>query len=140
MNRGFSLIELLLVTAMLSVLTAVVAPSFSSWRARHLVARESRRVQRALEHAYILSLLRSTPVTLSIQTGGIAVTVADHSTLFSMAMSRDVSLQLKSKEQHALTFYPSHTVTPTTILVTNPRAMCSVILSLRGRTRRECSW
>ena len=140
MNRGFSLIELIVVLAIISAITVVAVPSFSSWRERQVIVREAQRVQRALERAYIISLLRETPIVISLTPETMAASTQTALPIFSLSRHPAVSVQLKSKEQQSITFYPSHTVTPTTILVSNNSAQCSVILSLRGRTRRECSW
>lgn len=140
MSRGYSLIETVLAVALASAMAAVAIPSISSWRARHITQREAKRVQRALERAYIIALLRETTVVVSFTARGVIATTQDKTPLFSLIPPPNISIQLKSKEQQAINFYPSHTATPTTIVVTHSAYRCSVVLSLRGRTRRECSW
>ncbi len=140
MNRGYSLLETVLTMALASTLAAVAIPSISSWRARHITLREAKRVQRALERAYIIALLRETTVEVSITATGLVATSQDGTPIFLLSVPPNTSIQLKSKEQQSIHFYPSHTATPTTIVVTQSAHQCSVVLSLRGRTRRECQW
>jgi prepilin-type N-terminal cleavage/methylation domain-containing protein len=140
MSRGYSLIEIVLTMAIVSATAAVAIPSVSSWQGRHVTLREAKRVQRALERAYVMALLRETPVIVTLNSGGMFATTPDKVPLFSVTPAPGVSIQLKSKEQQALAFYPSHTATPTTILIVRSEFQCSVVLSLRGRARRECSW
>jgi Tfp pilus assembly protein FimT len=140
MNRGYSLLETVLTMALASAMASVAIPSISSWRTRHTTLREAKRVQRALERAYVIALLRETTVVVSFTTTGVIATTQDKTPLFSLTPPPTISIQLKSKEQQAINFYPSHTATPTTIIVSQFAYRCSVVLSLRGRTRRECSW
>lgn len=140
MNRGYSLLETVLTMALASAVAAVAIPSISSWRTRHITLREAKRVQRALERAYIIALLRETTVEVSFTATELVATSLDGTLLFSLSVSPNTSIRLKSREQHSIHFYPSHTVTPTTIVVTQSAYQCSVVLSLRGRTRRECQW
>lgn len=131
---------MVLTMAIASTTAAVAIPTISSWQGRHATLREAKRVQRALERAYVMALLRETAVIVTFDSGGMLATSPDNVLLFSVTPSPGVSIQLKSKEQQAITFYPSHTATPTTILIVRSESQCSVILSLRGRARRECSW
>ena len=139
MNRGFSLLELMITTAMVSALTAVAVPSICAWRERHVVVHETKRLQRALERAYTIALLRENTVVVALAQDSITAKTKDNLPLFSFSPHRGITIQLKSKEQQNLLFYPSHTTTPATVLIAGPRFSCSVVISLRGRTRRECA-
>lgn len=138
MNRGYSLVEVAITLAIVSFVTTLATPTFSTWRERHLVSRETRRVQRAIEHAYTTAILREIPVVMSFDQAAVIARATDDTTLFSYTPHHEVSIQLKSKERRELSFYPSHTTTPATVLVTGVHERCAVVLSLRGRTRREC--
>jgi len=138
MSRGFSLVEVALTMAIVSALAAVAIPSLASWRERHVVIHETKRLQRTLERAYTVALLRDIVVAVSLENQRVNVTTKNNLALNSYNPHPDVTVQLKSKDQRELIFYPSHTATPTTVLVSGARVTCSVIMSLRGRTRREC--
>lgn len=140
MSQGYSLIEVVVTIAIASAALAVAIPSVSSWRARHVVLRETKRVQRALERAYVIAALREKTLITTLFDHSLVVTTQDTTPMFSLTLSPDILMAFKSDEQTAITFYPSLTTTPSTIIVRGPHGRCSVILSLRGRTRRECSW
>lgn len=138
MNRGYSLIEVSITLALVSCVTALATPTFSTWRERHLISRETRRLQRALERAYTIAVLREIPIIVSFDQATVLARTTDDLALFSYTPHHEVAVQLKSKERRELLFYPSHAATPATILVAGVHERCEVVLSLRGRTRREC--
>lgn len=138
MDRGFSLVETLLTLAISSAMAAVALPSLSSWRDKRAVRLEAKRLELALERAYAAALSYQQPLTMTFDNSKVRASISNNQLLYSYSARPPVKIRLKSTEQTHLTFYPSHTTTPTTLLVTAPSGECSVILSLRGRTRREC--
>jgi len=138
MNRGFSLLELLVMMAIVSTLASTTTPLVSRWSERSIVLQEAKRFQRLLERAYTIALFRAQPVVITFRDHGVTLTVGDEEPLSLLTPHSKVVIKPRSDEQRELTFYPTHTTTPSTIEVIGPATTCLVILSLRGRTRRVC--
>ena len=139
MERGFSLIEILLALSIFGSLAAIAVPSLADWIPQHAVRREARGVQLLLERAYALALTRSIPVSVAITPRRISATVGESTDAFIHNLSAPITARFKGNEKGPLTFYPSHTASPATIVIESPAHLCSIVLSLRGRTRRECA-
>jgi prepilin-type N-terminal cleavage/methylation domain-containing protein len=138
MCRGFSLIETLVTASLISALVGIALPSLASWTERRTVSLEARRLQGVLERCYAIALLRQRAVTVTCKNSRLHAALGDGHPLISHSSHHAITFQFKSAEQNKLVFYPSHTVTPATILVRGKSAQCSVVLSLRGRARSEC--
>ena len=139
MDRGLSLIEMLLVISLIASLAAIALPSLAGWIPKHTVRLEARSVQLLLERAYTVAVARASPVTVEIAGDHIKAATATGAQLFSRPLRAPVTARLKSNEKSSLVFYPSHTASPATILVEGPSHLCSIVVSLRGRTRMECA-
>ena len=139
MNRGFSLIETLLVTSLLASLGAIAIPSLAGWMPRHQAQVEARAVQLALERAYAIAVTRATPVKVAISPKSVTATTPSNITLFAHRLRSPVTARIKGDQKEALYFYPSHTTSPATITIENNSYLCSLVVSLRGRIRRECA-
>jgi hypothetical protein len=138
MCRGFSLIETLVTVSFISVLVGIALPSMAASAGRRAASLEAMRLQGALERCYSAAMLRERPITVTFQGTRMAASAIGNQPLFWYAAQQGIALTFKSKDQNKLVFYPSHTATPATILVTSASATCSVVVSLRGRMRREC--
>jgi len=138
MCRGFSLIEMLVTVSLVSALVGIALPSMGSWIGHRTVWLEAKRLQGALERCYSAAVLREQPVTVTFQRSRMTALITNSQPFFSYVPHHAIELTFKSSEQNKLVFYPSHTVTPATILVRSASAECSVIVSLRGRIRSEC--
>ena len=139
MDRGFSLFETLLVLSIIGSLAAIAVPSLARWIPQHEVRREARSVQLALERAYALALTRAIPVSVAILPNQIIGTTGGNTAVFALHLKAPVTARFKGNDKGPIVFYPSHTASPNTILIQDPSYLCSIVLSLRGRTRRECS-
>jgi prepilin-type N-terminal cleavage/methylation domain-containing protein len=138
MCRGFSLIETLVTVSFISALVGIALPSMATWASHRTVFLESKRLQGALERCYSIAMLRERPITVTLQNSRMLASTSDNHLLFSYSGHHAVELRFKSTEQNKLVFYPSHTVTPATIIVRGESSECSVVISLRGRIRSEC--
>ncbi|MEY4668938.1 MAG: hypothetical protein RL518_1637 [Pseudomonadota bacterium] len=139
MERGFSLIEMLLGVSMIASVVAIALPSLAEWIPRHAVRREARAVQLVVERAYTLAVVRSVPVSVQFLPSQIIATSATTAPLFSHPLPASITARIKGNQDSSLVLYPSHTASPATIEVLGPSYRCSVIVSLRGRTRLECA-
>ena len=139
MDRGFSLFETLLALSIIGSLAAITVPSLARWIPQHAVRREARSVQLVLERAYALALTRAIPISVAISPTQVTVTTGGDTAAFTHHLSSSITTRFKGNEKGPLFFYPSHTTSPATIVIEGPSYLCSIVLSLRGRTRRECS-
>jgi prepilin-type N-terminal cleavage/methylation domain-containing protein len=139
MNRGFSLIETLLVTSLLASLGAIAIPSLAGWMPKHQAQVEAREVQLALERAYAVAVTRGISVKVAISQGSITASTTSNTLLFAHRIRAPVTARIKGEQKEALFFYPSHTASPATITIENKSYLCSLVVSLRGRIRRECA-
>jgi prepilin-type N-terminal cleavage/methylation domain-containing protein len=139
MERGFSLIETLLVISLIGSLAAITLPSLSAWIPQHAVRLEARSVQLILERAYTLAITRAIPVEVHIAPNLVTVRTHNGTPLLSRHLRAPLTTRIKSGESGPLIFYPSHTASPATVLIEGPSYLCAVVVSLRGRTRRECA-
>ena len=138
-NSGFGVLEVLLTLGITSALAAVVLPSLARWAQHRAVYQESERVRLSLERSYLAALSFETPVTLSFSGSSTEAHLENGGALFKLFHPENITVTLKSPEQKSLMFYPSHTATPTTIVIKSPYHECSVVLSLRGRVRSLCT-
>jgi prepilin-type N-terminal cleavage/methylation domain-containing protein len=74
-NRGFTILELLVVVALLALLSTVLTPSYRSWRANVMNAEVVETVKEALASARLHARRTGTPVTLTLQNGDAHVTI-----------------------------------------------------------------
>jgi prepilin-type N-terminal cleavage/methylation domain-containing protein len=139
MQRGFSLIELLLVTSLVTSLGAMAVPSLARWMPRHAVRLEARSVQLMLEQAYVLAVTRGVPITVAIATDQLIASTSEGIPIVSRHLRKPITVRFKGNERGPLLLYPSHTASPATILIEGHSYLCSVVISLRGRTRTECA-
>jgi prepilin-type N-terminal cleavage/methylation domain-containing protein len=139
MQRGFSLIETLLVISLVASLGAIAVPSLAGWMPKHAVRLEARSVQIMLERSYGLAVTRGVPINVDIANDHITVSTGAGVIIFSRNLRSPITTRFKGNEKGPLLFYPSHTASPATILIESPSYLCSIVLSLRGRTRTECS-
>lgn len=139
MNRGFSLPELLVALALSSLMLAVSIPSIARWNSRRALVAEGARLSLSLENAYIAALSYGAPVTVSFKNNRVRALMGENRTLSSYAPNARVVVANKSTDQGDLTFYPTHTATPATIVIKSSAGECSVVISLRGRMRSTCT-
>lgn len=139
MQRGFSLIETLLVVSLIAALGAIAVPSLAGWLPRHAVRLEARSVQLILERAYGLAVTRGIPITVEIVPDRVRASTGAEEQIVSRSLRPSITARFKGNEKGPLIFYPSHTASPATIVIEGSSYICSIVLSLRGRTRTECA-
>jgi len=139
MQRGISLIETLLVISLIASLGAIAVPSLAEWIPKHAVRLEAKTVQLMFERAYGMALTRAAPITVDIAADHVTVFTSAGGPIVSRYLRPPITARFKGNEKGPLIFYPSHTATPSTIVVESPSYLCSIVVSLRGRTRTECA-
>lgn len=139
MQRGFSLIETLLVISLVASLAAIAVPSLAGWLPKHAVRLEARSLQLMLERAYGLAVTRGVPIAVDIASDHVTAATGRGVPIVSRYLRSPITARFKGNEKGPLIFYPSHTASPATILIEGPSYLCLIVISLRGRTRRECS-
>ncbi len=113
-RQGFSLVELLVIVALVAILSAIAYPNFSQWLSRSRLKAAARDLYSDMQKAKLTAIKDNTtigmqfsPVTFPAQGGGYTVFVDDgsgggirgnsiqdgsESTLWSKAMTHDISL------------------------------------------------
>jgi prepilin-type N-terminal cleavage/methylation domain-containing protein len=138
MQRGFSLLELLLALAMVSILGAISFPALARWHSHALLKSEGTRLSLALEDAYVAALSYGETITVGFDRNVVQTIRSSGAPLATYSPRKGVSVSNKSTDQGNLTFYPTHTATPATVVITSPYGECEVVVSLRGRVRSTC--
>jgi prepilin-type N-terminal cleavage/methylation domain-containing protein len=138
MKAGFSLIELLIVLALISALSATTFPAVAAWHSRHLLMLESEKLRLFLERARLMALTHDTAVAVRFKPPQLFASTGASTPNFSYTPRQGVSVKNKSEDLKPVIFYSTMTTTPTTLVVAAGAAECSVIVSLRGRIRNGC--
>lgn len=138
MKGGFSVIELLIVLAVVSALGAITTPAVGAWHSRHSLIREGEKLRFFLERARLMALTHNTAIAVRFEPSHLFATASGTTPLFSFYPRNGVSVKNKSVELKPVIFYPTMTTTPSTILIKTALRECSVIVSLRGRIRNGC--
>ena len=138
MKAGFSLIELLIVLAIISALGAITIPAVGSWHTRHTLMIEGEKLRLFLERARLVSLTHDTAIAVRFKPPHLIATATTAPPLFSYTPRSGISVKNKAEELKPVIFYSTMTSTPTTLAVSAGPAECLVIVSLRGRIRNGC--
>lgn len=123
-NRGFSLVELIIVIAIMAVLVAVLAPQYTKYVERSRVSSDIQALDEVLKAAQVITVDAKYNVNISATTKiGIsatgAITVTDGASVSTGLQellglpATNPTITLKSKAAKATTFEVSFTETPT---------------------------
>lgn len=138
MKAGFSLIELLIVLAVISALGAATFPAVGAWHGRYSLMVEGEKLRLFLERARLTALTHDAAVAVRFKPPQLFATTTTATPMFSYTPRQGVTVKNKSEDLKPIIFYSTITTTPTTLLVTNGTSECSVVISLRGRIRNGC--
>ena len=138
MERGYSLVETILCVGILSLSFTMTLPSLYRWRTHRQLFNAAEELRLALERCYVSATTHEEPVKISLRRDGVISGESTTRTLFSITPPSSIAIKPKSPQQTELFFYPNHSATPGTVLITSPQGECSIIVSLRGRVRRVC--
>ncbi len=138
MERGHSLLELLVCAATLALLNVGAVMGLASWRARHEVTETTQAIKDLLERAYIVAISQRRDVTVAFDSPSFIQASSGGQPLFSLTTRPTVTIKPKSPEQKSLSCYPTQACTPGTVLISSSAAQCSLVVSLRGRIRSVC--
>ena len=94
-NKGFTLLELMVVIGIVGILSAIAIPSYFQWLPRHRVGSAARAVMSAVEFARINAVKTNANVTLNfdIVNDSLTVVASDGTTLRTRQLPNDVDLQ-----------------------------------------------
>jgi prepilin-type N-terminal cleavage/methylation domain-containing protein len=93
-DSGFTLIELMVVIAIIAILSAIAIPSYFQWLPRHRVGSAARTVMSTLEFARINAIKTNADVTVIFDWANERLTVeSGATTLRTRQMPSDVDLQ-----------------------------------------------
>jgi len=68
-NKGFTLIEMVIVFIIIALLSTIAVPNILSWRANATLSDDARTLKADFEFAKIRAIRDNTPVTISFDTG-----------------------------------------------------------------------
>jgi Tfp pilus assembly protein FimT len=138
MERGYSLMETILCTGIISLSFTIALPSLWRWHANRQLFTTAEELRLALERCYVSAVTHQEPIKITVQEDGIVTGASTTRTLFTLTPPPSIAIKPRSSQQAELFFYPNHSATPGTVLASSPHGECSVIVSLRGRVRRVC--
>ena len=151
-NKGFTVLELMIVMAIFGLLAAVMTPSFLEWRDRTKVSGDATQLRAAFESAKLRAIKHNTNVVVTfpdttsyqafIDTNDNAVRDADEDLIFDRTLSPGVTITVNTFVGNDMAFNsrgmangPNSTGT---ITMTSPGGeRYSVVVSSFGRVRME---
>lgn len=138
MERGSSVLEALVCLALVAIQLAIATPGLIRWREARALYESTEELRLALERSYIVATGFHEAVTVTFERDGRVIGRSASLPVFDLPPKSGIRRALKEVGEATLTFYPSRTATPGTILVSSKTRTCSLVLSLRGRIRRAC--
>ena len=151
-NKGFTLIELMIVIALLGIMAGVMAPSFLEWRDRSKVQGDAGNLRAAFETAKLRAIKHNTNVVVTfpdttsfqafIDTNNNGAQDAGEETLFNRTLAPGVTITNNTFAGNDMAFNPRGMAngpnSTGTITMTSPGGeRYSVVVSSFGRVRME---
>lgn len=151
-NKGFTLIELMIVIALLGIMAGVMAPSFLQWRDRSKVQGDAGNLRAAFETAKLRAIKHNTNVVVTfpdttsfqafIDTNNNGAQDAGEETLFNRTLAPGVTITNNTFTGNDMAFNPRGMAngpnSTGTITMTSPGGeRYSVVVSSFGRVRME---
>jgi prepilin-type N-terminal cleavage/methylation domain-containing protein len=69
-QRGFTLVEMMIVVGVISVISVLGVPNYTSWNARHQLRQASAEIQNQLAFARVSAMSRNSVVSVSVSASG----------------------------------------------------------------------
>ena len=151
-NKGFTLIELMVVIAIVAIMAGVMAPSFMQWRDRSKVKGDAGNLRAAFETAKLRAIKHNTNVVVTfpdttsfqafIDTNNNGAQDAGEETLFNRTLAPGVTITNNTFAGNDMAFNPRGMAngpnSTGTITMTSPGGeRYSVVVSSFGRVRME---
>ena len=136
LQNGFSLLEFVVTLLMTVSVAWLSAAELTTTKNRILLRQETERLLYLLNEGQVLSRYLAQTVTLSEKDDSLQL--ADEKSKALRLVSLDSSVQVTLPER-GIAFYPHLTQQPARIILSSNGAFCELVLSLRGRIRKECS-
>jgi type II secretory pathway pseudopilin PulG len=137
-ERGVSLLEVIAVLAFLGILLSISVPTIATFSGRTYLRRETVAARLFLERAYAHALAFRQPITVTIENASLTTRSENGQLVERLSLRRKVLLRPESVRDGRILFYPSITASPATLRLTRGASQCSIVISLRGRTRITC--
>jgi type IV fimbrial biogenesis protein FimT len=147
-NKGFSLVELMIVIAILGVLAAVITPSFLSWRDRSKVKGDATELRAVFESAKLRAIKHNTNAVVTfpdvtsfqafVDTNNNGVQDADEVMITAHTLAPGVTITTNTFAGNDMAFTPRGMANAGTVIMTSPGgARYSVVVHPFGRVSME---
>jgi type II secretion system protein H len=140
-NKGFTLIELMIVIALMGIMAGVMAPSFLEWRDRSKVQGDAGNLRAAFETAKLRAIKHNTNVVVTFP-DTTSFQAFSEDTLFNRTLAPGVTITNNTFSGNDMAFNPRGMAngpnSTGTITMTSPGGeRYSVVVSSFGRIRME---
>ena len=135
---GLSLLEVVAAIAFIGIIIGTSVPAIATLHHRIHLRGETIATRQFLERAYGYALASRQPTIVRLTRTSLATHTESEVQLERLSLRRNVEIRLDSVRDGRILFYPSITASPATIRLTRGTQECSIVISLRGRTRVVC--
>jgi prepilin-type N-terminal cleavage/methylation domain-containing protein len=137
-QAGLSLLECMIVLAVFGIALASAAVDLPVIRERRLIRAEAESIRLTLEQAAILSVASLQGVDVEVKSSSISVRYLGGRELIARQLAPSLSLASQGRSREVLTFYPTISATPATLILKSRTLSCSIVVSLRTRVTATC--
>lgn len=135
---GFTLLEVVLAITFIGVIVGISIPAIATIRNRTYLRGETIAARQFLERAYGYALASRQHTIVTITHTSLTTHSESEVPLEQFSPRRNVQIRPDSVRDGKIVFYPSITASPGTLRLTRGGHECSIVISLRGRTRVVC--
>ena len=137
-QRGFSLLESLLVCAIISILIGSASISIQAYATKLLLRHDTHRLKLFFEKHYARALNQREQIVISVDTTKAQAIIKSTKKIGNLIFSPNTQVLLQGNEAISIFLHPTVAASPKTIRLRRGGHECRVVISLRGRFRVSC--
>ncbi len=132
-ENGFSIVELVVVLALMAVITAIALPRWTRWLPSYALNNSTRQVQSELHHIKMRAAAENVSFQLAYVQGSTAYTIErDTQALTTKPLAAGTTIT----EEGSISFSPRGTASANRIRLRNTNGSCKqIVVSATGRVR-----